>query len=111
MDKALADGRLVLQTSCETYLQNDRFDPEAMRSTFRRVYNESIAAGYSALYAFGDMSWALSDYPGVQRVFEYESMINELAKECKGFVGFCYYDRSVFMPSRLRKALYAHPRV
>jgi PAS domain S-box-containing protein len=109
-DALLTSGQLRILPYTELLGAGDVFDLER---TIERIRLEAIQAmneGYSALRVMVDMIWVLQDFPGTERLMEYEARLNRIfpASQC---LVICYYDRRCFDARVLRDILHTHPLV
>jgi len=104
----LARGQLTIVTSQDAYMQQGVFDPDEMIAFLRAETERALVEGYSALRITGEMSWALREQPGFERLIEYEAKLNEFfpGSRC---LAMCQYDRRVFSAALLLDVLCAHP--
>jgi hypothetical protein len=125
VESYLARGQLVILTCDDAYLQEGVFDPERMIALLQADTERALAEGYSALRVIGEMTWALRELPGSERLIEYEAKLNEFFGSAKpkdeassrGFaeapgskcLAICQYDRWHFTPEVLLDVLRTHP--
>ncbi|MFJ4716234.1 MEDS domain-containing protein [Streptomyces sp. NPDC088785] len=105
---ALDSGQLMVTTADESYLADGPFDADAMVAALHQEVTESLAAGYTGLRVSGEMSWALRDVPGAERMGEYERKVNDV------FAGhaasaICQYDARRFDAATLHAFDQRHP--
>lgn len=110
VDSALRSGALIIAEKQEAYLKQGYFDPDWMIRFLKKATDEAKAAGYSGLRVTGEMTWALGGDPGVERLMEYESKLNDLFLD-NDIVAICQYNRSRFSPDVIRDVLRTHPLV
>jgi signal transduction histidine kinase/ActR/RegA family two-component response regulator len=110
VDSAMASGALVILISRETYLREGRFDPDAMIRFLMEATESAKAAGFSALRATREMTWALGPEPGVERLVEYEAKLNSFLATA-GAVAICQYNRQRFPPALISNVIQTHPHV
>ena len=72
--KSIKSGQLHLVTKQEAYLKDSRFEPNAMVEFLSAEVRKAKEEGYSALRVTGEMTWALGEAPGNERLIEYESL-------------------------------------
>jgi anti-anti-sigma factor len=102
---AIKDGRMDIGGSDGSYLAGGQFDGPAAATFWRGEIRRAQDAGFPAVRALGDMSFAA---PGLAGLPEYEADVNRLHAE--GFAaGLCLYDRRRFGFGELIKAAQAHP--
>lgn len=104
----LASGQLAILTSDHAYTRGGVFDPDAMIALLGAETERALAEGYAALRVTGEMSWALQDLPGSERLIEYEAKLNEFFPDSK-CLAMCQYDRRDFDPQVLLEVLRTHP--
>ncbi|WP_375769037.1 MEDS domain-containing protein [Archangium gephyra] len=110
VERERARGALVFLTQREVFLRGGRFEPEAMVDYFRRVEQESLAAGFTGVCATGEMSWALGPEPSRQELIRYESLLNHFLPGSHAMAN-CQYNRKRFSPEVIHDVLRTHPRV
>ena len=90
----------------ETYLVDDRFDPDRMTTLLADVLSKRS----SGVRLVADMSWALGHAPGVDALVEYEARFNESMPRY-GDTVICTYDSARFAAATMLDILRAHPVV
>jgi len=78
----------------------------------RAVQRYGIAkkAGFTGSRACGEMSWALKDIPGSDRLLEYEVLLNTITSSFP-HNGMCQYDARLFDGATIFKVLQVHPYI
>ncbi|HDQ14803.1 MAG TPA: PAS domain S-box protein [Sediminispirochaeta sp.] len=104
----LSRGQLVILDRSDTYTKNKIFDPDAMIELLEKETKKALEEGYRALRVTGEMSWALRNLPGTERLIEYENKLNEFMPR-HSCMAICQYDRRVFDPAILLDVLRTHP--
>ncbi len=102
--------QFVFMTKSESYLKNGYFDPHKMIRLLENAQNEALEEGYAGLRLTGEMTWFFSDMPGVERLMEYESKLNEFLPDSK-VVALCQYNEKKFSPEILVDVIRTHPYV
>jgi len=110
VDAALKSGALTVTTERNAYLKQGHFDPDWMIGYLKKATESAKAAGFQGLRATGEMTWALDESPGAERLMEYEAKLNRLIP-ASPFSGMCQYNRRRFSPEALLDAIRTHPRV
>lgn len=105
----VALGALRIRRARAVYVRHGAFDPMSMIALVAETEREARLAGYRGLCAAGDMSWALSDDPGADRLVEYEYLLGRTIFSRLDVVGLCLYDARRFDPGVLRHMSKAHP--
>lgn len=107
---AVASGALMMVGKRETYLQSGAFDPDLMIRFLHDAAEAAKAAGFAALRATGEMTWALGAEPGVERLMEYEAKLNDFFATHDA-LAICQYNRARFSLTVIRDVLRTHPLV
>ena len=102
-----APGQFTAATSVETYCPNGQFVPRTMLDTLHQMYTSGMAK-YSGVRGTGEMTWALRDIPGSERLIEYEAGINKLLMTDHLTV-LCQYDTRRFSGATIFELLNVHP--
>lgn len=110
VDSFLTSGQLRILPYTDLLSQGNVFDPETMIERLRMEAEQAIHVGFSALRLSVEMTWVLRDFPGSERLVEYEARLNRIfpAGQC---LGICHYDRRCFDARILRDILHTHPLV
>ena len=110
VDAAIQRGQINVATKREAYLRADTFDPDYMISFLAEETEAAKADGYTALRVTGEMTWALGNAPGADRLMEYEAKLNEFfpTHNC---LALCQYNRRRFPPEIIRDVIRIHPRI
>jgi hypothetical protein len=98
---------LVARTS-DTYYPSGTFVPMEMCDRLRDTWNASQAAGFPGCRVTGEMTWALGDVPGAERLMEYEAEVNSVVKT-HPVTAMCQYDANRFSGDLIFQALQVHP--
>jgi hypothetical protein len=91
-----------------SYCPSGSFVPEDVLANMRSRFAMAGQAGYSASRACGEMTWALRDIPGSNRLLEYENGLN-MVQDAFPYVGMCQYDARLFDGATLFNVLQLHP--
>lgn len=105
---AQAGNRLALATKRESYLHAGSFDPDAMLASVARLTDQALADGCTGLRVAGEMTWALGDEVGCDRIIEYETKLNRFFPGSRAHA-ICQYSRERFSPAIVRDVLRTHP--
>lgn len=108
VDQYIETGQLTILTFTESYMKEGIFESESMIKTLKDETEKAIEEGYDALLATGEMSWALKDLPGSERLIEYETDLNDFFSNHE-ILAFCQYDTRLFSPEFLLDVLITHP--
>jgi PAS domain S-box-containing protein len=103
-------GQLTVATKRDSYLKEGYFDPKLMIEFLVSEVQKAKAEGYTALRVTGEMTWALGDDSGVERLIEYEYLLNDFfpENEC---LAICQYNRKRFSPEIIIDVIRTHPIV
>jgi MEDS: MEthanogen/methylotroph, DcmR Sensory domain len=107
VDQHLADGRLEVLDSDETYFAKGGFLPEEMLKFWEG--KAAASAGTGVVRNIGDMSWAHRDKPGVEKVALYESALNRVMGNVPQ-MNVCLYDLSRCSGELIVDVLKTHPK-
>jgi PAS domain S-box-containing protein/putative nucleotidyltransferase with HDIG domain len=107
-DAYMQSGQLVILEVDAAYMREGVFDPDGMIQLLRSETDKALAEGYRALRASGEMSWALRELPGSERLIEYEAKLNDFfpGSQC---LALCQYDRRRFTSNLLLEVMTTHP--
>jgi PAS domain S-box-containing protein len=110
MRAGLETGQVTLLRADETYLRSGVFDPDEMIALLNGYTEGALADGYAGLRVTGEMTWALRDLPGADRLLEYEARLNDFfpGSRC---LALCQYPVTRFPAPLLLDALRTHPQV
>ena len=109
VDEAEAKGQLSIIHERDTYTRGGFFDPDLMIGLLRSETEKALQESYSALRVTSEMSWALRDYSGAERVLEYEAKLNKDLFPAYPCVALCQYDRWKFNPDTIKGVVLTHP--
>jgi MEDS: MEthanogen/methylotroph, DcmR Sensory domain len=103
--------QLEFYTSESTYLAGGEFVPDRMME----FWDDNIRAalgegGYTFVRLVGEMSWGLSDLPGVDQLVAYEAELNRHIHRYPQ-VNICLYDVERFSGAMILDTLSTHPSV
>lgn len=111
VDAALASHQLDLLRSVDTYLSGGRFSTDAMLGFWSEAVGSCLAKGpYDFARALGEMTWALSQLPGVEQLVDYESELNRFLPRYPQVV-VCLYDLDQFDGHVVVDLLRTHPKL
>ena len=103
-------GQFRALTVDESYMKGGVFEPDTMIEMVEAESQKALDEGYSALRVTGEMTWALSNLPGSERLIEYEAKLNTIFQSSK-LIGLCQYNRYKFDPEFLMEVVATHPFV
>lgn len=108
VESYLRSGQLNILNVDNAYMREGIFDPDRMITLLRSETKLAISEGYSALRVTGEMTWALKDLSGSEKLIEYESKLNTFFPRSK-CMAICQYDQRRFDPKILLDVLLTHP--
>jgi len=91
-----------------TYCTDGEFIPENMLNKLRTFYEQAKKSGYPNARVSGEMSWALKDIPGSERLMEYEALVNDVLVT-HPVTAICQYDANKFSGKDILNVLKVHP--
>jgi len=110
VERAIATGKLVLETKEGAFLKHGSFDPEWMPTFWKEATAEAMRQGFSALRATGETEWVLCGAAGLERWMEYESRLTSVLGGLNCFA-LCQYNRQILPPEFILDVIHAHPTV
>jgi hypothetical protein len=99
--------RLNVAPALATCCPGGRFVPETMLDTLRHFY-ENQPAGCAGARLAAEMTWALHDIPGCERLVEFEGRVTDLLQTYP-LTSLCQYDTRRFDGATIFKLLNVHP--
>ncbi len=110
VDSVMRSSALTVINKHDAYLKGGYFDPDVMIEFIDKTIDEAKREGYSTVRVTGEMSWALGNDKGVERLIEYEAKLNYFFPK-KDILAICQYNRNRFSPDIIRDVLHTHPVV
>ncbi len=112
IDDARSRGLLDIRTWNEAHVEGGRFDPEGWLAKVLELLDPAQRAPGTRARGFANMEWALEDFPGVQRLVEYETRLNYyLPKYVDTAPIVCTYDLTRFNAQVVMDIMRTHPMV
>jgi len=102
--------QLDMRHSRNTYLADGAFATEAMLKFWEDSVIGAMADGFQFTRIVGEMTWALSNLPGVDELVSYEAKLNRLLPRFPQVV-LCLYELDRFDGDVLVDVLKTHPKV
>lgn len=106
----LRSGQLIFLTKEESYLKGDYFDPNEMIDLIKKTEGKALREGYNGLRITGEMTWVFSKLPRIEKLMEYEMMLNDFFPDSRT-TGLCQYNEERFSPKVLVDVIYVHPKI
>jgi hypothetical protein len=108
VEEAERKGMIEVRAWENAHLREGRFDQYAMLALVEEVLTSGKAGGFGLTRFWANMEWALTDYPGVYDLVEYETRLNYLLQKHDDVV-VCTYDLTKFSASVVMNILRTHP--
>jgi hypothetical protein len=109
---ARAKGLLDIRTWMEAYVEGGRFDQERWLAKVLELLDPARRPPGTLVRGFANMEWAQEDFPGAQRLVEYETRLNYyLPKYTNTAPVVCTYDLTRFGAEVVMDILRTHPMV
>ncbi|HEX5752820.1 MAG TPA: MEDS domain-containing protein [Archangium sp.] len=108
IDAHVRSGQFVFATKREAYLASGAFNPQAMIAFLDVPVREAAAAGRTGFRVTAEMTWALGQECGCDRLIEYESLLSEFFPGSR-VTAICQYNRKRFAADIIRDVLRTHP--
>ncbi|MDH3973871.1 MAG: MEDS domain-containing protein [Deltaproteobacteria bacterium] len=112
MDIVLPKGgnseQFAIRDAENTYCPEGTFIPQRMLDNLKKYYKQALDEGYGGARVSGEMSWALKDIPGSERLMEYEALVNDVLKS-HPVTAICQYDANKFDGATILDVLNVHP--
>ena len=107
---SVSRGQMDILRSEKTYCPTGSFNPEQMLEAIRSFHLDSMENGFSACRWSAEMTWALREIPGSERVLEYESLVNNVLVD-HPVTAICQYNVNRFDGKTILGVLKVHPKV
>lgn len=108
IDAALACGQLSIFTAEESYLSLGYFSPDKMIEFYEAHLRRAVDEGYREIRISGEMTWALRDFPGVERLMEYEAKVHRMLINFPT-ITICHYNVTKCRGDMVMDSLRVHP--
>lgn len=108
VDAPTATSQLRVRRADELYPTGADFDPQQAISRLTLEVDRAIAAGYRGARIIADMAWVRTAGADLDRVVQYEELVNTLFAGGAA-VGVCLYDRRLLPTADLHRIGTAHP--
>jgi anti-anti-sigma regulatory factor len=108
VDGPAGTGQLRVEPVERTYLAGAGVDPDRAIDGLAQELHQAVAEGYHGVRIVADMAWARAAGVGLERLMQYEELVNTLFAGGAA-VGLCQYDRRLFPAAELHRAGTAHP--
>lgn len=108
MEFYLASGQLRVLNTPVSFLSGKTFEPDEMIRLLETETKTALADGYSALRVTAEMSWALDEPYGLEKLVDLEIRLNAFLSH-SSCIFLCQYDKNLFEPEIVQTALINHP--
>lgn len=109
LPEQLRPGQLILNEAEKAYCPDGTFLPERVIDNWSSIYRQSVEEGFAGARVTGETGWTCNPHPGLERWFEYESMLNLVIKEVPFSSIICQYDANRLGGASLYEVLKVHP--
>lgn len=111
VEEAQESGALSIHTKEDTYVRTGEFDTEAMIEFWQETLAEARdEKGFAGVRAAAEMTWALDEDTDLDRLVQYEALLNALY-DGDDYVVLCQYNRNRFPSDVLSDVIRSHPLV
>lgn len=101
-------GSLVLSSS-QDHLLDGQFEPEPMIASLNGVLQDALSAGFSGVWASGDMAWEIGPGRDFSKLAEYERRLETFLEAHPTFMGICQYHVETLPHDAVRQGMVLHP--
>lgn len=108
VERALAEGQLVVATADRSYVARRTFDLEEVLGGMRRFIDDSLALGFPGVRITGEMDWSTRAGVGDADLVEYERRATEVFAG-RPALAVCQYDTRVSSPDLVEQVKRVHP--
>lgn len=110
VDNFLRSKALIILSKRASYLKHGYFDPDWMIDSIKDAADSAKKDGYTGLRIAGEMTWALGQDPGVDRLIEYEGKLRVFFLE-NDVTAICQYNSNRFDNELINHVIHVHPVV
>jgi hypothetical protein len=111
VQETMHTGQLEVSPWTDAYVQDHRFDQDAMLATVEKLIESGAAAGYPLTRLVGHhMDWLFLDKPATYNLVEYEARLNHVLSKYNDPV-ICNYNPSKFGATVAMDIMRTHPLV
>jgi hypothetical protein len=105
----VCQGRLIFLTQEETYLRGGFFSPLGMLDILAQAHYQALKDGYGGLRVSGEGNWAAHNFPGSERILDYEREVNFLFQRNR-LIALCQYNETIVPENILLGVMQTHPK-
>lgn len=110
VERAIANGSLVLETIEAAYLKKGSFGSDWMFQYWPDATAEAMRQGFSALRGTGETEWVTGNQTGRETWLEYERGVTSMLGGLNCIL-LCQYDRRLFSPDFILDLIRTHPTI
>lgn len=103
-------GALAVVGKKDTYLRNQVFDPDEMIRFLQMSVKAIKSAGFTGCRGTGELTWALDEPEGLERVIDYETKLDKASNTLQMHL-LCQYNLNRFPPETILDVIRTHPVV
>ncbi|MFW6121944.1 MAG: MEDS domain-containing protein [Petrotogales bacterium] len=104
-------GQYAIAKERDTYTRGGHFDPDSMIKLLISETEKALDEGYEALRVTGEMTWALRDITGSEKLLEYEAKLNRDLFPNYPCTAICQYDMRRFDSEIIKGVILTHPLI
>lgn len=104
----LASGQMRILNTPVSFLPDGNFDPQELITILETETKNALTDGYAALRVTAEMSWALNEPSGIEKMMEFEVRLNAFLSR-SNCLCLCQYDGKLFEQEILQSVLLNHP--
>jgi signal transduction histidine kinase len=102
------NGAFKIIWTSDAHLHEGYFSEDKMMRYWNQSLEEAQSAGFGAMRAAVEMTWALSEKPGCEILAPYEARLNAFTDSSNVSV-LCAYHRRKFSAEKIKAVIHAHP--
>ncbi len=109
--KLEASGQLVLIHGSKFQIKEGYFDPDKTLDLLANETMDALNKGFNALRVTAETEWVLQQFPGSDRLLEYESKTNQKHYQKYPYLYVCQFERGKFTTEMIKGIMQTHPLV
>ncbi len=107
LESYIKSGQFEILKARDVYLADGTFEPGRIVRLLEDVERRTLKEGYRGIRGTGEMSWLLSTDSSVEKLAEYESMLNLLLPGSR-IKALCQYAEDIIPPEVLIDVIHTH---
>lgn len=100
-------GALIFAAD-SSHLVGGMFSIDRLIEQLDGAVDDALAAGFTGLFATGDMSWEFGPERDFSKLVDYEFQLEQLFKKQPALCGICQYHRDLLPAEAVREGVVAH---